>query len=88
MKRYTKWLSVSLALIMLLTLLPGCGKNPTGNGEQIGTDPRDTLRVALTSEPPSLGIYDHSAFRPGEMRMIISSGMSFLLYSAIMRPPF
>jgi len=40
MKRYTKWLSVSLALIMLLTLLPGCGKNPTGNGEQIGTDPR------------------------------------------------
>lgn len=50
MKRYTKWLSVSLALIMLLTLLPGCGKNPTGNGEQIGTDPRDTLRVALTSE--------------------------------------
>ena len=35
MKRYTKWLSVSLALIMLLTLLPGCGKNPTGNGEQL-----------------------------------------------------
>lgn len=34
MKRYTKWLSVSLALIMLLTLLPGCGKNPTGNGAQ------------------------------------------------------
>ena len=77
MKRYTKWLSVSLALIMLLTLLPGCGKNPTGNGEQIGTDPRDTLRVALTSEPPSLGIYDHSA--------LISVQMNVQMFNGLMR---
>lgn len=77
MKRYTKWLSVSLALIMLLTLLPGCGKNPTGNGEQIGTAPRDTLRVALTSEPPSLGIYDHSA--------LISVQMNVQMFNGLMR---
>lgn len=77
MKRYTKWLSVSLALIMLLTLLPGCGKNPTGNGEQIGTDPKDTLRVALTSEPPSLGIYDHSA--------LISVQMNVQMFNGLMR---
>lgn len=77
MKRYTKWLSVSLTLIMLLTLLPGCGKNPTGNGEQIGTDPKDTLRVALTSEPPSLGIYDHSA--------LISVQMNVQMFNGLMR---
>lgn len=77
MKRYTKWLSVSLALVMLLTLLPGCGKDPTGEGEQSGTETKDTLRVALTSEPPSLGIYDHSA--------LISVQMNVQMFNGLMR---
>jgi len=93
MKKNQKWISLTLAIVMVLTLLlTGCGeKNSTdsskgnnNNSSQTSTEQtdsstnkNDTLRVALTSEPPSLSIYDHSS--------LLSVLMNTQMYNGLMR---
>ena len=85
MKRTSKALHLLLTVLLLISLLAGCGGNNAGNnssnsgnsGDSGDTAVSDTLRVAMTSEPPSLSIYDHSS--------LLSVLMNVQMYNGLMR---
>lgn len=91
MKKSTKVLALVLALIMAVGALSACGGKSssgsasTGNSAAAGQEAagdsgassRDTLRVALTSEPPSLSTCDHDS--------LISVGMNMLTFNGLVR---
>lgn len=98
MKKYQKWILITLAIVMVMSLLTGCGSkpasenkdtNPSETTQNNDTNPsetapaeaeaveNDTLRVAMTSEPPSLSIYDHSS--------LLSVLMNTQMYNGLMR---
>ena len=81
MKRFPKVVSLILAALLILSLFTGCSSSSTdSNTTDPGSDTtetRDTLRVAFTSEPPSLSIYDHSS--------LISMLMNVQMYNGLMR---
>ena len=67
MKKILKWTSLLLAVVMLLAMPAGCssktGSSNAGSSNTSGTPAgsndssaavKDTLRVAMTSEPPSM----------------------------------
>ena len=79
-----KIISMLLVSVMALGLLAGCGSSNSSadktkdNAEaETATEDKDTLRVALTSEPPSLTTCDHDS--------LISVGMNMLTYNGLMR---
>ena len=69
MKRFTGVLKV---LSVFALLLVACQVSVPAEGA-----PRDTLRVALTSEPPSLTTLDHDS--------LISVGQNILTYNGLVR---
>jgi len=76
-----KLISMLLVGVMTLGLLTGCGSSEepaeTPGAEEEEAEVKDTLRVALTSEPPSLTLCDHDS--------LISVGMNMLTYNGLMR---
>ena len=97
MKKTMKWSSLLLATVMLLAMLAGCGSNGGGsngadpNSSSAGTTDssdggaavKDTLRVAMTSEPPSLSIYDHSSLLSVLMNVQMYNGLTRIDYSTL-----
>lgn len=89
MRKNRKLISLTLALLMVLSLfLTSCSStDPDSSSADPGTDQteqsdpsvtsNDTLRVAMTSEPPSLSIYDHSS--------LLSVLMNVQMYNGLMR---
>lgn len=96
-KKTMKWTSLLLAAVMLLAMLAGCGSNGGGsngadpNSSSAGTTDssdggaavKDTLRVAMTSEPPSLSIYDHSSLLSVLMNVQMYNGLTRIDYSTL-----
>ena len=84
-----KLLSILLAFVLLLSLVTACGNN-ADNGVNEGGDGvdntgtpsgdsapvKDTLRIAFTSEPPSLSLYDHSSLISTLMNRITFNGLT------------
>ena len=87
MKKWKRVLAAALAVAMTVGMLAGCsgGSGSSGSSEgAAGTesgsatgDHGDTLRVALTSEPPSLTTCDHDS--------LISVGINMLTYNGLVR---
>ena len=72
MKKWTKLLSLVLALVFVLAAFAGCGKNDTTgetDGENTGDtagsettgETKDSIVIATANEPPTLHPYEHSA---------------------------
>lgn len=93
MRKANKVLAFALALVMIAGAVSACGgKTSSSGGSQTGEtaaagqeqttaggsdSARDTLRVALTSEPPSLSTCDHDS--------LISVGMNMLTFNGLVR---
>ncbi len=84
--RRSKIFSAMLIIISIIIILAGCFDNQpnsdvtTSSIEQPSstdklTEVRDLLRVALTSEPPSIGIYDHSSLISVQMNSLTFNGL-------------
>ena len=92
MKKISKWTSLLLAAVMLLAILAGCSSSTDGSnsgsanagtpaGPSSGAEVKDTLRVAMTSEPPSLSIYDHSSLLSVLMNVQMYNGLTRIDYT-------
>ena len=87
MKKWKRVLAAVLAAAMTMGMLTGCSGGSSSSGETAaegesasassGGSHGDTLRVALTSEPPSLTTCDHDS--------LISVGMNMLTYNGLVR---
>lgn len=90
MKKANKILALVLASVVAAGSLSGCGSKateqaandaPSGadskEAKEAGDPSRDTLRVALTSEPPSLSTCEHDS--------LISVGMNMLTFNGLVR---
>ncbi len=71
-------LALLLALVMSLGLI-GCGSktNPNDPQNTEGTAKKDSLKIAFTSEPPSLTTCDHDS--------LIAVGINMLTYNGLTR---
>lgn len=65
------------ALVLVAVLLVSCIGISIESTKAEGSESSDTLRVAMTSEPPSLSIYDHSS--------LLSVLMNVQMYNGLMR---
>jgi peptide/nickel transport system substrate-binding protein len=88
MSRKTKHICLLMAVLMVVSLFSACS-NPTatGNSDEAKTSDggssegagaahdKDMLRIALTSEPPSLGLYDHSSLISVLMNQLTFNGL-------------
>ena len=96
MKKILKWTSLLLAVVMLLAMPAGCssktGSSNAGSSNTSGTPAgsndssaavKDTLRVAMTSEPPSLSIYDHSSLLSVLMNVQMYNGLTRIDYTTL-----
>ena len=94
MKKISKWTSLLLAAVMLLAILAGCSSSTDGSnsgsanagtpaGPSSGAEVKDTLRVAMTSEPPSLSIYDHSSLLSVLMNVQMYNGLTRIDYTTL-----
>ncbi len=82
MKRLHKICCLLIVAIFVLSTTAGCGgKTSSVSAGSTGTassaPKKDTLKVAFTSEPPSLTTYDHDS--------LISVGMNNLTYNGLVR---
>lgn len=75
MKRFARSCYFLITLVMIASLLVACG--PQNQPAAGGDAKRDTLRVAIVAEPPSLTTCAHDS--------LISVGMNLLTYSSLMR---
>ncbi|HHW27000.1 MAG TPA: ABC transporter substrate-binding protein [Firmicutes bacterium] len=76
MYKWVRAMCVVLAFVLLVGTLSGCSQGT--QGEPQGGEPpapKDTLRVALTSEPPSLTTCDHDS--------LISVGLNLLTFNSL-----
>lgn len=91
MSRKIKRICLLMSVLMVVSLFSACSNANTANNGTSKPDEtktsaeessgaaheKDMLRIAFTSEPPSLGIYDHSS--------LISCQMNTLTFNGLMR---
>ena len=81
MKRLHRICCLPIIAILAIGTIAGCGKtggaSAGGSAASSSASKKDTLKVAFTSEPPSLTTYDHDS--------LISVGMNNLTYNGLVR---
>jgi len=93
MKRYTKLISLTLTLALIIMTVTGCGGASTAapgaedtpaSAAAAPAEKKDTLKVAMTTEPPSLTTCDHDSLISVLFNLLTYNGLVKINHETLM----